>query len=65
MPISLSTAVLEGMGLRPLSTAESISAKFHALHVYEIQGFIVGEVRSPSVTRTLKSQRYPYSHSES
>ena len=58
MAISLSTTLLEGMGFRSLSTAESISAKFHALHVYEIQGFIVDEATLPACIGAIAGRAY-------
>ena len=58
MAISLSTAVLEAMGFRPLSPAEPISAKFHSLHVYEIQGFIVDEASLPARIGAIAGRPY-------
>jgi hypothetical protein len=58
MAISLSTAVLEAMGFRPLSSAELISARFHALHVYAIQGVVVGEASLPARIGAIAGRPY-------
>lgn len=44
MTISPSSGLLESMGFHLLSEPDSISARFHCLHVYKIQGFTLDGV---------------------
>lgn len=56
--VSLSSTVLESMGFRPLSEPASIAAKFHALHVYEIRGFIVDDASLPARAGVISGRPY-------
>jgi hypothetical protein len=58
MTISLSNAILERMGYQPLSTPESIAARFHYLHVYEIRGFTVDEASLQAQSGTVVRRPY-------
>lgn len=58
MAISLSNAVLESMGFRPFSQAESLSARFHYLHVYQVQGFNVDKTSLPACTGAIGGRPY-------
>ena len=58
MAVSLSSALLESMGFRPLFQGGSISAKFHTLHVYQVQGFTVDEPNLPARTGAIAGRSY-------
>lgn len=56
--MQLSNAALEGMGYRSVSATDSISAKFHFLHVYEVRGFTVDEPSLPVRTGSVSGRQY-------
>jgi hypothetical protein len=55
---SLSRTAIESMGFRPLSEPASIAARFHALHVYEIQGFLVDDASLPAQAGAVAGRPY-------
>ena len=47
MAAKFSNHALEAMGYRALSETESIAARFHCLHGYEVRGFTLEEALLP------------------
>jgi hypothetical protein len=58
MATQFSNHVLEAMGYRALSQTESIAARFHCLHVYEVRGFTLEEASLPIHSGTIAGRQY-------
>lgn len=58
MAASVSNSVLEAMGLRALAESDTISARFHCLHVFEVRGFTVEEPSLPIRSGCIDSRPY-------
>jgi len=58
MAASVSNEVLEAMGLRRLGQSETISARFHYLHVFEVRGFTVEELSLPIRSGRIDGRTY-------
>jgi hypothetical protein len=58
MVAKFSNHALEAMGYRALSEAESIAARFHCLHVYEVRGFTLEEASLPIHSGMIAGRQY-------
>lgn len=58
MAASISNAVLEAMGFPRLGGSETISARFHSLHVFEVRGFTLEEPSLPIRSGRIGGRNY-------
>jgi hypothetical protein len=58
MAVQFSDQVLEAMGFRALQKTELIAARFHCLHVYEIQGLTLAEKSLPARLSNIGGRVY-------
>ncbi len=58
MAAKFSNHALEAMGYRALSETESIAARFHCLHVYEVRGFTLEEASLPIHSGMIAGRQY-------
>lgn len=58
MAAQFSNHVLEAMGYRALAESESIVARFHCLHIYEVRGFTLEEASLPVHSGMIGGRQY-------
>lgn len=51
---------LENAGFQPIQEHKSIVARFHAIHAYEIRGFVVNEPSLPMCDGLINGRRYEF-----
>src|SRR5690348_16516494 len=58
MAISVSERILEAWGFEAVSPSRSLTAVFHSLHVYQVQGLTMGEPHIGPISGVVADGRY-------